>query len=105
MYIKAWRNDRSANATLSVVRLFYKIKFQTNAEKEGAMNHAGLQSKFIPDEQFDFSVRTDANPVHSLQLSEILLGEQVCLQHETPDDCVCLRMLTLQRQTSADCFA
>lgn len=69
------------------------------------MNHAGLQSKFIPDEQFDFSVRTDANPVHSLQLSEILLGEQVCLQHETPDDCVCLRMLTLQRQTSADCFA
>ena len=43
------------------------------------MNHAGLQSKLIPDEQFDFSVRTDANPVHSLQLSEILLGEQVRL--------------------------
>ena len=90
MYIKAWRNDRSANATLSVVRLFYKIKFQTNAEKEGAMNHAGLQSKLIPDGQFNFSVRADADPVYSVQLSEILCGEQVRLQHETPDDCFCL---------------
>ena len=76
--------------TLTVVHLFYKIKFQTNAEKEGAMNRAGLQSKLIPDEQFDFSVRTGADPVHSLQLSEILRREQVCLQHETPDDCFCL---------------
>ena len=105
MYIKAWRNGRSANATLTVVHLFYKIEFQTNAGKEGAMNHAGLQSKFIPDEQFDFSVRTDADPVHSLQLSEILRGEQVRLQHEAPDDCSCLRMLTLQCQTGAECFA
>ena len=88
-----------------VVHLFYKMRFQTNAEKEGAMNHAGLQSKLIPDEQFDFSIWTDADPVHSLQLSEILLGKQVCLQHETPDDCSCLRMLTLQRQTCAECFA
>ena len=64
-----------------VVHLFYKMRFQTNAEKESAMNHAGLQSKLIPDEQFDFSIWTDADPVHSLQLSEILLGEQVCLQH------------------------
>ena len=70
-----------------VVHLFDKIEFQINAEKEGAMNHAGVQSKLIPDEQFDFSVRADADPVHSLQLSEILLREQVCLQHETPDDC------------------
>ena len=69
------------------------------------MNHAGLQSKLIPDEQFDFSIRADTNPVHSVQLSEILCREQVCLQHETPDDCVCLRMLALQRQTGAECFA
>lgn len=105
VYKSALQNDRSANATLTVVHLFYKIEFQTNAEKEGAMNHAGVQSKLIPDEQFDFSVRTDTDPVHSLQLSEILRGEQVCLQHETPDDCSCLRMLTLQCQTGADCFA
>ncbi|MFR5822824.1 MAG: hypothetical protein ACLUE5_02640 [Dysosmobacter sp.] len=72
------------------VHLFDTMEFQINAEKEGVMNHAGLQSKLIPDEQFDFSIRTDADPVHSLQLSKILLGEQVCLQHETPDDCFCL---------------
>ena len=69
------------------------------------MNHAGLQSKLIPNEQFYFSVRTNADPVHSLQLSVILRGEQVCLQHEAPDDCFCLRMLTLQCQTCAECFA
>lgn len=54
------------------------------------MDHAGLQSNLIPDEQFYFLIWTDADSVHSLQLSEILLGEQVCLQHETPDDCNCL---------------
>ena len=69
------------------------------------MNHRGLQSKLIPDGQFNFSVRADADPVHSLQLSEILRGEQVRLQHETPNDCSSLRMLTLQRQTGAECFA
>ena len=73
-----------------VAHLFHKIKFQTNAEKEGAMNHAGLQSELIPDGQFDFSIRADTDPIHSLQLSEILRGEQVCLQHEAPDDCFCL---------------
>lgn len=51
------------------------------------MNHAELQSKLIPDGQFYFSVRTDANSVHSVQLSEILRREQVCLQLEAPDDC------------------
>ena len=66
------------------------MELQINAEKEGAMNRAGLQSKLIPDGQFDFSIRTDTDPVHSLQLSKILLGEQVCLQHETPDDSLCL---------------
>ena len=87
MYIKAWRNHRSANATLTVVHLLYEMEFQTNAEKEGVMNHAELQRKLIPDGQFYFSVRTDANSVHSVQLSEILRREQVRLQLEAPDDC------------------
>ena len=69
------------------------------------MNHAGLQSKLIPDGQFNFLVRADTDPVHSLQLSEILRGEQVRLQHEAPDDCFCLRMLAFQCQTGAECFA
>ena len=61
----------------TAVQLFCKMKFQTNEEKESAMNHAGLQSKLIPHRQFNLSYRTDADPVHRLQLFEILLGEQV----------------------------
>ena len=38
-------------------------------------------------------------------ISEILRWEQMRLQHKTPDDCICLRMLALQRQTGAECFA
>ena len=78
---------------------------QTNAEKEGAINYVGLQGEHIPDESFNFSIWTNANPICSLQLSEILRWEQMRLQYKTPDDCICLRMLTLQRQTGAECFA
>ena len=81
------------------------MKLQTNAEKEGVINYAGLQDERIPDGSFNFPIRTNTDPVRSLQLSDILRWEQMRLQHKTPDDCICLRMLTFQRQTGAECFA
>ena len=45
MYIKAWLNQG-----LQIAHLFYKMRLQTNAEKEGAINYAGLQGEHIPDE-------------------------------------------------------
>ena len=81
------------------------MELQTNAVHDGGINYAGLQGERIPDGSFNFSIWTNTDPVCSLQLSEMLRWEQMRLQHKTPDDCICLRMLTLQRQTGAECFA
>ena len=81
------------------------MELQMNAVKDGGINYAGLQGEYIPDGSFNFPIRTNTDPVRSLQLSDILRWEQMRLQHKTPDDCIRLRMLTFQRQTGAECFA
>ena len=81
------------------------MELQMNAVKDGGINYAGLQGEYIPDGSFNFPIRTNTDPVRSLQLSDILRWEQMRLQPKTPDDCICLRMLTFQRQTGAECFA
>ena len=50
MYIKAWRNQGLQMRHWQIAHLFYKMKLQTNAEKEGVINYAGLQGEHIPDE-------------------------------------------------------
>ena len=50
MYIKAWRNQGLQMRHWQIAHLFYKMRLQTNAEKEGAINYAGLQGEHIPDE-------------------------------------------------------
>ena len=35
---------------LQIAHPFYKMGLQMNAEKEGAINYAGLQGEHIPDE-------------------------------------------------------
>ena len=50
MYIKARWNQGLQMRHWQIAHLFYKMKLQTNAEKEGAINYAGLQGEHIPDE-------------------------------------------------------
>ena len=105
MYVKVWRNQWLQMRHWQIAHPFYKMELQMNTVKDGGINYAGLQGERIPDGSFNFSIWTNTDPVCSLQLSEMLRWEQMRLQHKTPDDCICLRMLTLQRQTGAECFA
>ena len=105
MCIKAWRNQWLQMRHWQIAHPFYKMGLHTNAAKDGVINYAGLQGEHIPDGSFNFPIWTNTDPVRSLQLSEILRWGQMRLQHKTPDDCICLRMLTLQRQAGAECFA
>ena len=81
------------------------MELETNAVKDGVINYAGLQGEHIPNGEFNFPIWPNTDPVCSLQLSETLRWKQMRLQHKTPDDCICLRMLTLQRQAGTECFA
>ena len=49
MYVKAWRNQGLQMRHWQIAHPFYKMRLQTNAEKEGAINYAGLQGEHIPD--------------------------------------------------------
>ena len=47
MYVKAWQNQGLQMRHWQIAHPFYKMKLQTNAEKEGAINYVSRNGRSV----------------------------------------------------------